>query len=311
MSVAARLRFLRCPLEFSGEEKGTTYVTTRRALDRVRNSDRNSEWQDAVEVIRAAARRLFFAYKSKKGEESGAGSPQSERTERRYLKHMQRVQLCNFAQERPEFYATFFLTIVQAAKGERENARCDAMPGSEERQDTVEGIVANRQMSATKWGNPETDINANVIIASHEGEKKAKKISRRNREDECNEKGSFYSFLEVRWIRLRTRVLVYQFMRFEFNQRTRLTGGTRKFWDIRCKNFSEASRLYRRNVPYVRVMCPEKGTICEVEAFNATLSSGFLLPEENPRISLSIVCCYVVKEASASTAAANNNNKAH
>lgn len=55
----------------------------------------------------------------------------------------------------------------------------------------------------------------------------------------------------------RTRVLVYQFMRFEFNQRTRLTGGTRKFWDIRCKNFSEASRLYRRNVPYVRVMCPK------------------------------------------------------
>jgi len=55
----------------------------------------------------------------------------------------------------------------------------------------------------------------------------------------------------------RTRVLVYQFMRFEFNQRTRLTGGTRKFWDIRCKNFSEASRLYRHNVPYMRVMCPE------------------------------------------------------
>ena len=55
----------------------------------------------------------------------------------------------------------------------------------------------------------------------------------------------------------RTRVLVYQFMRFEFNQRTRLTGGTRKFSDIRCKNFSEASHLYRRNVPYVRVMCPE------------------------------------------------------
>lgn len=40
------------------------------------------------------------------------------------------------------------------------------------------------------------------------------------------------------------RVLVYQFMRFEFNQRTRLTGGTRKFWDIRCKNFSEAQVVF-------------------------------------------------------------------
>ncbi|KYN43627.1 hypothetical protein ALC56_01889 [Trachymyrmex septentrionalis] len=141
--------------------------------------------------------------------------------------------------------------------------RCQALRNNSKKMSTsscdfsemsVEGMVADRQMSATEGGgrrNPGTDINANVIIASHEGEKKAKKKPRRNREDECNEKGSFYSFLEV------TRVLVYQFMRFEFNQRTRLTGGTRKFSDIRCKNFSEASRLYRRNVPYVRVMCPE------------------------------------------------------
>lgn len=46
--------------------------------------------------------------------------------------------------------------------------------------------------------NHEADINANVIIASREGEKEARKKRRRNREDECNEKRTFYSFLEVR-----------------------------------------------------------------------------------------------------------------
>lgn len=35
----------------------------------------------------------FLRAQEKKGEESGTGSPQSERAERRYLKHMQRVQL--------------------------------------------------------------------------------------------------------------------------------------------------------------------------------------------------------------------------
>lgn len=37
----------------------------------------------------------FLRAQERKGEESGAGSPQSERAERRYLKHMQRVQLCS------------------------------------------------------------------------------------------------------------------------------------------------------------------------------------------------------------------------
>jgi len=50
-----------------------------------------------------------------------------------------------------------------------------------------------------------------------------------------------YAIAEAAWFRAansRTRVLVYQFMRFEFNQSRDFTDGTRKFWDIRCKNFS-------------------------------------------------------------------------
>ncbi|EGI70613.1 hypothetical protein G5I_00660 [Acromyrmex echinatior] len=170
LKIEMRMKKRNGTVEFSGEEKGTTYVTTRRALDRegIGNSDRNSGWQDAVVIAatshrkfeklfyvpsirnhadafeatawdtnrrchdasnailqllqeestvselrgssldvphlsflllsssrasQTVAHRLFFAYKSKKGEESSAGSLQSERTERRYLKHMQRVQL--------------------------------------------------------------------------------------------------------------------------------------------------------------------------------------------------------------------------